>query len=324
MRSVCPYSSRTVARLSGLFVVVLGACLLWAAAKLAQAGWRNIESEQVPQFCEANPRLVTTYPGPRVSRGGEIIVRDFEAPLRSLVRREKQPPANLSLGGTTIEVITHSGVGSRLFFAGGEAGLGLRNSGSRPVRVDWDATLKVREVQRSGSIVGPVSASTRRIEVIRPKETYDLRTPTPDKAGYYRIDLKFKAKDGSTGRFHYYIRVVPLFVSAQIATDARRYSPGEIVFARVENRGTETLKESSLYRIEVETASGWLGVGPDVVKGPRSSLGMTPVLAAGRGRCIGIGVPQGASPGMYRVTRNLAPQGEVESLIPAVAYFAVN
>jgi hypothetical protein len=323
MRAIRPCHLSTVARLSGLFGAVLVGCLLWIARPV-EAGWRNVELSVFPEFCEPSPRLLTGYPYPRFPRGGSIIVRDFEAPLHSLIRTEKQPPANLSLGGTALEVTTHSEVGDRLFFDGGEAGVGLHNPGGRPVRVGWEARLEAREVQRSGAIVGPASVSTRRIDVVRPKETYYLRTPTPDRPGYYRIDLKFKAKDGSTARFHYYIRVVPLFVSAQIATDATRYSPGEIIFARVENTGTETLKEAESYEIEVETPSGWLWVGPYVIKGPRSPLGMTPVLAAGRGRCIGIGVPQGASPGTYRVTRNLAPSGAVETLIPAVAYFEIN
>ncbi len=78
------------------------------------------------------------------------------------------------------------------------------------------------------------------------------------------------------------------------------YRPGDVVYGRMENIGTETVGDLPGYRVERLTATGWVRVGPSGLGRPPAP---PPILTAGKARGIAFRIPNSARRGKYRLAK---------------------
>ncbi|HEX2280291.1 MAG TPA: immunoglobulin-like domain-containing protein [Thermomicrobiales bacterium] len=94
--------------------------------------------------------------------------------------------------------------------------------------------------------------------------------------------------------------------SIRVGTDKRGYRPGETLFARVENLGTEPVRYRKPFAIDKLVNGAWIRVGP----GDEIWLRDVARLGAGQaGECMAYRIPRGFGPGNYRVAKEVETVG---------------
>jgi len=101
----------------------------------------------------------------------------------------------------------------------------------------------------------------------------------------------------------------------RLGSNHSSYDRGDVVYARVENRGTQQIFDLPEYQIERQVEERWQRVGPIGLRWPRSP---PPILTSGRARCFNFRIPRSASAGRYRVVKqtefNSGEAGEYASV----------
>jgi hypothetical protein len=133
------------------------------------------------------------------------------------------------------------------------------------------------------------------------------------KPALYRLTVVFDSARGKRlASFQRYFRVVEPTVHRRLALNAPSYQPGQTVFARVENFGTEVAAYGVPFAIERLDAGGW-GIAPE---SPDGSW-ILPMLASGPGEtgpCTGFLIPPEMPPGHYRMSKELIRDSAGETL----------
>lgn len=234
-------------------------------------------------------------------------VHDYEAPLDRLppVRRvrldEDLPfgPRNLSIYQAAFSrvIVGKGGFGYRFFD---------ETYGRRPeVRLDWSVKTAISRIDRNGSVLRQVTSEEQDFGLVSEiDEELDFWLDVPAGPALYRYDIEFRDRDSREllGSYSEYLRVVKPTFRADIAVDRRHVSPGQKVFARVENRGTSWIEFGLYYEVQRFEGGRWveqdLGVGawplPSILMGSGQS-----------GWCMRYRVPADASPGWYRFVKGL-------------------
>lgn len=88
----------------------------------------------------------------------------------------------------------------------------------------------------------------------------------------------------------------------RLGSDQRSYRRGEVVYARMENIGTERIYDPPEYQIDRLADDEWERVGPNGFGWPRSP---SPLLTSGRARCINFRIPKRVPLGFYRVVKRI-------------------
>jgi hypothetical protein len=128
--------------------------------------------------------------------------------------------------------------------------------------------------------------------------------------GHYRYDLLFRDRSGKLlGRYHDYYSVVRRNPEARLVLDGTTFRVGDLVLEKIENPGTESLSYGAgSGRFERFEGSTWTPLDfedlfgfPNIV--PAIGLGVSPGWSS---RCdfLGFVVPQGMTPGLYRVIKS--------------------
>jgi len=175
-----------------------------------------------------------------------------------------------------------------------------------------------------GSIFG--KAKTKRVEIGRPRNGAfdDLFFSVSAEPALYRVDIVFRNRTGKRlGAYGQYFRVVSPLQDARLRLNATSYRPGETVYARVENFGTELVTYGVSYSIERYNGTSW-GEAPESPNGPW----ILPLLFSQpgtSGRCSGFSIPTEMTPGRYRFAKpadyaghsGSGPRREVRVLLTA-------
>ena len=176
--------------------------------------------------------------------------------------------------------------------------------GILPRRLDWLVTAKMTEVNSRGM---PVSRSrTKQTKVGRPGQNAfgDLSFAVSDDPAIHRVDIYFRNPGGKLlGRFGKYFRIMEPQSNVRLKLSATTYQPGDKLYARVENLGTEHVTYGVPYSIQWFDGESWL-------KAPQSPSGpwIMPLWASPPGRsgnCNSFVIPADMPLGKYRVAKHL-------------------
>jgi hypothetical protein len=304
-------------RLTTIYLIILAlvvSVIVAVPASLAKAGpwWPTFDYREAGTYCAPDVRVSgTSRGGPRAPRTGSIVVRSFEAPLFKLPTVRRLPRSgHLPFGPPTVTIRpSRVGVGDRLRVGGGKFGYALVNHQQRStVPLQWSVVTKMHMLGAHGRPVKTVSTSTRSIHAIAAGIVRRLLLPTSSVPGVYRFDLLIRSEDGRNRvRYQDYVRVLAPVLDVRLGSNSKAYAGGDIVFGRLENLGTQLIRDLPEYRVERQLAdSTWQGLGPRGLGWPRSPA---PLLGAGKARCLEFRVPNDATPGRYRIVKQIEYDG---------------
>jgi len=294
-----------------LSVVIFGV----TAASASGQPWWPIEAPK-GTFCASDP-IITQRVGRKPVRepmDGSIRILNFERPLERLPRL-KQPPISgrLPFGPSSLRVTpTRPDFGGRLRVGKGMVGYRLTNESKTSVKdLDWILISKVFRVDQDGRIQDLVAMSRGRLQNMSRRETRG-ETFFLSEPGLYRFDITIKVPGDSRFQVGYgdYVRILEPTLDVRLNSQANRFRAGNVVNSRLENFGTELIQEVRDYSVELSTANGWLKVGPTALGWPRSPA---PFLSAGKARCLSFRVPSQATPGRYRLVRQVEVGGSLDA-----------
>lgn len=266
----------------GLMMFVFGAMLVLAA--FAQPAEASTGPEQ-PRFCE------------------EEVLHDFLAPLERLPRLHA-PPASGQLGFGSRNILLRAN--STLIVGGGTVGyrLTLQNY-DHPAHPRWKLSTTLTQVDWRGRTTRVVDRQQRRVDRIGRGNSTGFEFEVDGTPAVYRLTIVFESDSGrKLGGYGLYVRAVNPTRHARLALSGGPFRPGDTVFSRIENRGTETVFYGAAYRIERYDGSSW-ALAPE---SPRSFI--LPLYGSGPGRsengCTRFSIPSTMPPGYYRMSRDLS------------------
>jgi hypothetical protein len=172
----------------------------------------------------------------------------------------------------------------------------------RGFRLGWHVSFNVREVNVNGRVIKRFRSKARKLGVVHDVLAIDLSAQLPEKAGFYRYDITFRAINGRRlGSYSQYVRVVNPVFNARLRTNTNRYRPGEIIELQVVNRGTTPITYREHAEIKMYDGTSWVPVSWPRRQSP--VFGREPILFAGQtGPCGYQLIPKGvAAAGRYRL-----------------------
>lgn len=238
-------------------------------------------------------------PRAEASLCGPTLVRDFEAPLRSLPPAEPLPEI-LPFAPAGVEAY----VGPRLEGSPGllheHSVIGLHLGGPEDVDLGWTIEVLVSFPGAGGSPGWVVSAA--RAQVPSPSFKPAVITRQPLFPGTYRVDLAFLDKDGATlGSYFEYLQVVPFVLKPKLVLRRKAGSAAGNLELRVENLGTRLISFGAAYGLERYEDGEW-----QTVPQRRGFFAWKASLSAGRaGPCQAVRIPAALGSGRYRVRKDI-------------------
>lgn len=178
----------------------------------------------------------------------------------------------------------------------------------RTLHLDWDVATRLFAVGGHGKTLRRLSSKEGFLGVVRDIGERSFWLDTPAHPGLFRFEIEFR--DAATGQvlgdYSEYLRVVKPTFHARIAVDDRSLRPGSAVYARVENRGSESVSFGEEFGVQRFERGRWRPA-PGV---PRvwSLVGLN-MFGGYAGWCMRYRVAEDASPGWYRFVKGLAPAG---------------
>jgi hypothetical protein len=174
-----------------------------------------------------------------------------------------------------------------------------RGGSNQPVvHIDWLETIKLTEVDKSGSPLRLLEWRSRRVTRAPGAGLWVDFAGAP---GFYRLDFVIRNRKGRVlGKFGEYFRVLAAKTNGRISLDAPSYQPGQSVSACLENFGTTTLSSGAARTIEVFDGSAW---SRSPIDPPTSVAFQIPFLGPGEAVPVGsFPLPSDAPDGRYRWT----------------------
>jgi hypothetical protein len=267
----------------GLLVVLVALGSILTLAALARPAGAAIDVVR-PPFCE-----------------GEIL-HDYLAPLDRLPDLHSPPP-NGQLGFGSHNILVRQGSG--LVVGEGSVGFSLDlDNYNHPARPGWDVTAELSEVNWRGMSIRTVDRLRRRVLKIGREHSADFEFSVGAKPAVYRVTTVFRSLSGKKlGGFGSYFRVVPPTKHARLGLNGDTYQPGQAVFGRVENFGTEPVAYGVPYAIERLEGEAW-AKAPESPGGPwvMPLLWSLPGMS---GNCDDFPIPATMPPGRYRMTKEI-------------------
>lgn len=258
-------------------VIVAVASLLVAAP-----GASAVTYEVEPPFCEPT------------------VLRDYLKPVEQLPKLPSPPSGRLPFGPERLTVKPMQS----LVIGSGRVGYDLFIRNQAPVHPHWRVTTTLERVDWRGRPVKTIATTDRQVRTIRFGRGAGVEFELEGVPGPYRVITVFSSKSGERlGRFGFYFRLMRPTESARLALNSNSYRPGQTVFARVENLGTELVGYGVPYAIERLSGSTW-SKAPESPRGPW----ILPLLLSNpgmSGRCNGFWIPPDMPAGRYRVVKEI-------------------
>jgi len=266
-----------------------GAALLAIGVIASVSGFGAVAASAGAAFCETD------------------VVHNFERPLERLPHiREAPLREHLPFGPARIFM---GQIGSGPLVVGSDViGFGLSYSPFYPGHhlsppLNWLVEAQLARVDRHGrttQTLGKISKRVGRLRSTDDRPSGDLDFSFPvSKSALYRVEITFADKAGKRlARYGKYLRVLRPSLDARLALSGTAFRPGEIVTARLENHGTDSLHYGLGRTIERYDGSTWT-VAPESSQGAVLAIG----LSSGPGEsasCWSFNIPPGEPPGRYR------------------------
>jgi hypothetical protein len=191
------------------------------------------------------------------------IIRNYEAPFRKFPT-VAPPPIDkpLPFGPANLELIQIAEPRGRVSVGGGTFGYEFfPRVGIKRRVLGWKVTATLVTLSERGETQRRIRRTRTYLRYASDGATVSL--PVPRKAGFYRFSIVFHDnKQRQLAAYGEYLRVMEPVVEAEIATERQSYQRGEVVRARLENRGTEALRYGASFRVELLAGAEWTRVGP--------------------------------------------------------------
>ncbi|HEX5714289.1 MAG TPA: immunoglobulin-like domain-containing protein [Solirubrobacterales bacterium] len=230
------------------------------------------------------------------------VIEDHLKPLKRLPRLPEPPasgrvrfgPAGLHLQPLPAQVTGEGQVGYKLFL----------QPNAPSIHPGWKVTTTLARVDWQGRAVETIERTRRRLHTIKAGRGAGVQFEIEGVPGPYRVVSVFRSKTGQRlGEYGFYFQLLPSTNSARLALNGNVYRPGQTVFSRVENLGTEAVRYGVPYSIERLQVGTW-EKAPEAPRGPW----IMPLLYSAPGRsgpCNGFAVPPTMPSGRYRVVKEV-------------------
>jgi hypothetical protein len=243
------------------------------------------------------------------------LARDYEAPFQRMPSVHAPPEGELPFGPRNMSlfrvdwrsvVLRGSNLGYRF---------GAKDAGTRTLRLNWDVAARLVAVDAGGRPVRQVARERKRFSSVGGYDKRGYNLPEfvfPAKhVGLYRLDLSFRSLRGrALGRYREYFRVVPRTVKMDLRLGSSEFHPGETVYARVANLGTNGMNVPFRYAVERLDGAAWVGAGATTTPGDALSPEENWWMQGGElVPCTEYALPPDAEPGAYRVRTSVQPFG---------------
>jgi hypothetical protein len=230
------------------------------------------------------------------------LLRNYMAPIERLPALHHTPldegPAFKPRG------VSINGHYDQLLPGGGSLGFYIYYSGRPAVRLNWLVTAKLAGVDRRGQILSVVDGKQKAIRRPASDSSNDFSFEVPGKPALYKTTLTIRKLSGELlGRYGQYARVLEPKSETRLHLSATSVHPGEALYARVENLGTELVSYGVPYAIDAFDGATW-APAPQSPKGPW----ILPLLHSAPGyseNCSRFLIPTDMAPGLYRFVKDV-------------------
>lgn len=175
------------------------------------------------------------------------------------------------------------------------------------VRLDWDVTAALWTIDKHGTPFQEVDHEELFIGRLNAVNQPHIEVePLAARRGFYRLDMKISNQAGEVlGSYSTYFKVVRPFWKVKLGLARNVVQPGQRIFSRLENYGTETVQYGEAFGIQRLEGGEWVGQ-PDLVRG--LWLRWLGILGPGHtGLCNSVTLPEDTEPGQYRVVKSVEP-----------------
>lgn len=174
---------------------------------------------------------------------------------------------------------------------------------SGTVLLGWTITAELWTVDKNGSAFQKVDSQELFIGRLDAAHQPAIEVEPPkDRRGFYRFDMQIESAAGKTiASYGAYFKVVRPYWNVKLGLARNQVQPGQRVFSRLENFGTETVSYGESFSIERFEDGRWIRQ-PDLT--PRLWLMWGGILGpGGTGLCNSIRLPADIDAGRYRVIK---------------------
>jgi Bacterial Ig-like domain len=243
------------------------------------------------------------------------MLHDYERPLRGLPRLTGIPRSGrLPFGPTNVHLWRWLLPANMGHVVAGFGSIGYYFEGpARAVSVNWNVVSSLAQVDRSGVPIQSIAESRKLVERLPIENGSDFALSVPAMPGFYRYDILISDGSGELlGHYGEYIRVIRRKLAIRINVHPRVLSPGDVIYSRVENRGSMTVTYTKSYTLQRRVGQSWR-----VVNWPPGTPILSPrytFLGPGMtSECLRVHLPSHLRPGHYRLARDLGKISSVGS-----------
>ncbi len=229
-------------------------------------------------------------------------IRDYEAPLREMPRLNRPPAAGKPLGHTGVRVERY---GSPLVIGNGSVGISLSNESQRmlrPLKLQTKTTLS--RIDASGHVIGGFRKKHQEFEAIQPLTSTGVTFNVSGQPAFYRVDMEIRSPSEEVTRFSENFRVLHPTRQVHLAVNASTIKSGEKLRFHFENFGASLFAIGLPFVVEQHVDGVWVQDKSLTPSGfPMPAFGLSPGRVS---TCQAIVIPPTASPGAYRVSKELS------------------
>jgi hypothetical protein len=174
-------------------------------------------------------------------------------------------------------------------------------------RLDWYVTASLWTIDKRGTPFQEVDREELFIGRLNAVHQPHIEVEPPaGRRGFYRLDMRISNQAGTVlGSYGTYFKVVRPFWKVKLGLARDEVQPGQRIFSRLENYGTETVHYGEAFGIQRLEGGEWMGQ-PDLVRG--IWLRWLGILGPGRtGLCNSVSLPDDMEPGRYRIVKSVEP-----------------
>jgi hypothetical protein len=274
--------------------------------QLSDTSWSHSAFPYLGVICMAVTLFLFSSPAASAANQAfcnQPLARDYLKPLRKMVPIDRAPEGgSLPFGPRALSLYP---VGNGLRAGRGVVGFSFADAaGDQLRRVGWMLRASLLEVDRDGEVKRVLASRTRRLQRQIVNRLGTAKFVVPGKPAFYRVDIVIAQNGGQRlGAYSEYFRALPRTIDIQLALSQQEVSPGQAVYARVENLGTGMVLPSSVAKIEQYDGTDWRPIGSSVAAGLRPSL-RPKILGGEIGPCFRFNASQLPS-GSYRFTEQV-------------------
>jgi hypothetical protein len=173
--------------------------------------------------------------------GTSTVARDFLAQVKRAAPIEKVPPSG-ELPFARAELHLES-PGGDLNIESGSVGFRLENRLAGTRQIGWIVESELTQVTARGKDVRDLGIRRRKVGSLAADAGFSLPHRISATPAYYRVDIRFRGKDGSrqAGHYGFYTRVMKPRVDLRARIDDYTVAPGEVASAVLLDLGTVLL-----------------------------------------------------------------------------------